>query len=150
MIGRKTRAQEWTEMMALNPATPPPPAESHIAVGDLLQILNNAVALKEHIAKINAAHAKNKKDFEASRLRIEAEHKDHLAELTRENAEALAKDRKQFAADRDSFAKDRAAAWAEIEAARKAVAADRESVDAMKADLSRRLQRVREVATESA
>jgi hypothetical protein len=112
MIGRKTRAQEWTEMMALNPATPPPPAESHIAVGDLLQILNNAPALKEHIAKINAAHAKNKKDFEASKLRVEAEHADHLAAQAREAAEVLAKDRKQFAADRDSFAKDRAAAWA--------------------------------------
>jgi hypothetical protein len=99
-----TRAQRWREeqekMINLTPDSPPPPAESHIAVGDLLQILNNAVALKEHIAKINAAHAKNKKDFEASRLRIEAEHKDHLAELSREQAEVLAKDRAALAKDR--------------------------------------------------
>jgi hypothetical protein len=149
MVGRKAR--EWAEnqMMNLTPDSPPPAAEPRIGIGELLKILDHAPALKEHIAKINAAHAKNKKDFEASKLRVEAEHKDHLAELTRENAEALAKDRKQFAADRDSFAKDRQAAWQEIEAARKAVAADRAAVDAAKTEVQQRLQRIRAAATES-
>jgi hypothetical protein len=151
MIGRKTRAAEWKEeQMNLSPASPPPASEPRIGVGEFLELLNNAPAAQEHLAKIAAAHEQARKQLEQEKLRIESEHKDHLAALTRENTEALARDRNALAKDRAEFGKERQAALAEIEAARKTLAADRKTVDAMKADARRRLERISAAATETA
>jgi hypothetical protein len=152
MIGRKTKSQTWVEqeMNNLGPTSPPPATEPRIGIGELLELLNSAPAAKEFLTKVSVAHERARKQLEAAKLQIENEHKDHLAELTRENAEALAKDRGELAKDRVEFGKERAAAWAEIEAARKAIAADRETVDAMKADARRRLERISLAATETA
>jgi hypothetical protein len=148
-----TRAQAWREeqerMINLTPDNPPPASEPRIAVSELLELLDNAPAAKEHLAKIATAHEQARKQLEREKLRIESEHKDHLDSLTQEHNEALARDRGVLAKERAEFGKERQAVLAEIEAARKTLAADRETVDALKADARRRLERISAAATET-
>ena len=154
MVTRKTRAAAWKEeqenkMINLNPASPPAATEPHVGVGELLALLDNPAAAKEHLAKIKATHAQERKRTEQDRARSENEHKDKLAALTQQHNEALAKDRSELARERAAFNKECAATRAEFDAMRKELKAKQEAADAEKADYRRRTQRLAAAASET-